>query len=84
MRPGEIIPGKGPAPVTAASRRGTIRVRNTGRFPAYIGSHFPLTQASSALELERAGLEGARLALPAGASARIEPGEHVELEIVWT
>jgi urease subunit gamma/beta len=82
MRPGEIIPGEGPVPA-ATGRRGALRIRNTGRLPAYLGSHFPLVRASAALEFPRDGLEGARLDLPAGASARIEPGEEVELQIVW-
>jgi urease beta subunit len=84
MRPGEIVPGEGPAPAPLVSRRRTIRVRNNGRFPAYVGSHFPLVLASAALEFPRAGLEGARLDLPAGATARIDPGESVELTVVWT
>jgi urease beta subunit len=84
MRPGEVIPGEGPVPAAAARRRATIEIRNTGRFPAYIGSHFPLLFASAALEFPREGLEGARLDLPAGATARIAPGGTVELPILWT
>ena len=84
MRPGEIVPGEGPAPAHLVSRRTTIRVRNNGRFPAYVGSHFPLAWASRLLEFPRDGLEGARPLLPAGASVRIEPGEEVELEVVWS
>ena len=84
MRPGEIIPGEGPVPAAPVRRRATIRVRNRGRLPAYLGSHFPLVLASAALDFPRDGLDGARLDLPAGAMARIEPGEEVELEVVWT
>lgn len=84
MRPGEIIPGEGPVPAAAARRRATIRIKNTGRFPAYVGSHFPLVLASAALEFPREGLDGARLDLPAGATARIDAGGEVELSIVWT
>lgn len=83
MKPGELIPGDGPTPRAVFSRRATIRVRNTGRFPAFVGSHFPIAQASAALEFSRDGLAGARLTLPAGASARIDPGEEVELEVGW-
>ena len=83
MRPGEVVPGDGPVPRAEPSRRGTVRIRNTGRFPAFVGSHFPLVRASAALAFDRGGLEGARLALPAGASARIDPGEERELEVVW-
>jgi urease beta subunit len=51
MKPGELIPGDGPIPSAPATRRATARVRNTGRFPAYLGSHFPLARVSTALEL---------------------------------
>ena len=84
MRPGEIIPGEGPVPAAPARRRATVRVRNRGRLPAYVGSHFPFVLASAALDFPREGLEGARLDLPAGATARIEAGEEVELEVIWT
>jgi urease subunit beta len=84
MRPGEIIPGEGPVPAAVVRRRATVQIRNTGRFPAYVGSHFPLALASAALEFAREGLDGARLDLPAGATARIDAGGQVELPIVWT
>ena len=84
MRPGEILPGEGAVPAAPVRQRATIRIRNTGRFPAYVGSHFPLVLASSALDFPREGLEGARLDLPAGATARIDPGGEVELSVVWT
>ena len=84
MRPGEVIPGEGPTPAAAVGRRAKLRVRNTGRFPAYLSSHFPLVWASAALEFRREGLEGARLDLPAGASVRIPPGEEREVDVVWT
>jgi urease beta subunit len=84
VRPGELIPGEGPVPAASAKRRATVRVRNTGRFPAFLGSHFPVARASTALEFPRDGLEGARPALPAGATVRIDPGAEIELEVLWT
>jgi urease subunit beta len=86
VRPGEILPGDEPVPRAPAGRRGTVRIRNRGQFPAYIGSHFPLERASDALDLDpaRANLAGARLDLPAGESARIGAGEEVELPALWT
>jgi urease beta subunit len=84
MRPGELIPDEGPVPAAPAERRATLRIRNTGRFPAFLGSHFSLVRASAALEFPRDGLEGARPALPAGATVRIDPGAEVELEVLWT
>jgi urease beta subunit len=84
MRPGEIFPGEGPTPLASVSRRARLTVRNTGRFPAYLSSHFPLPWASAALEFPREGLEGARLDLPAGSSVRIPPGADVEVDVVWS
>jgi urease subunit beta len=83
VRPGELIPGDGPVPASGVGRRATVRVRNTGRFPAYVGSHFPLARASSALELDRNAVAGARADLPAGATVRVDPGAEVELPVVW-
>jgi urease beta subunit len=40
-------------------------------------------RASAALEFPRDGLDGARPALPAGATVRIDPGAEAELEILW-
>jgi urease beta subunit len=82
--PGEILPGEGPVPCAEPARRGTLVVRNTGRFPAYLSSHFPLVWASAALEFPRDGLEGARLDLPAGASVRIAPGDELEVAVRWS
>jgi urease subunit gamma/beta len=73
----------GPAPSAPVGRRATVSVRNTGRLPAYLSSHFPLEWASPTLELPRDEVAGGRLDLPAGASVRIPPGERVELEVVW-
>ena len=84
MRPGEVLPGDGPAPAATIGRRGRVTVRNTGRFPAYLSSHFPLVWASAALEFPREGLEGARLDLPAGAAVRIPPGEAIDVDVIWS
>jgi urease beta subunit len=82
-RPGETIVGSGPAPAAQPTRTATITIINRGRFDAYLTSHFPIARASAALEFPRAGLEGARLHLPAGASARIPVGEPVSVELMW-
>ena len=79
MRPGEILPGAGPVPQPAIERRQPVRIRNSGRHVAYLGSHFPLVDASAALSFDRMGLEGAPLDLPSGAPARIDPNTEVEL-----
>jgi urease subunit alpha len=83
VKPGELLAGDGPVPAGRGGRRDTVRVRNDGRFDAYLGSHAPLTEASGALHFSREGLEGARPALPAGATVRIPAGEEVDVEVVW-
>jgi urease beta subunit len=79
-----VIPGEGPAPTAPGRRYATVTIANRGRFPAFLGSHFPLSEVSSDLELPRQELLGARLALPAGATLRIAPGEEVEAEVLWS
>ena len=83
MRPGELVPGVGPPPQATPSRRASVKVHNSGRLPAYLGSHFDLSRASAALEFDRASIDGARLDLPAGATARIAAGDTVEIDVVW-
>jgi urease beta subunit len=84
MRPGEVIPADGPPLVAEHPRTASIAVHNSGRFPAYLTSHFPLVGASRALEFDRSGLEGARPRLVAGSSVRIGPGDTVAIEITWS
>jgi urease beta subunit len=84
MRPGEVIPGEGSVPRASGRRYATVKIANRGRFPVFLGSHFPLAEASHDLELPRRELHGARLALPAGATLRIAAGEEVEAQILWS
>ena len=83
MRPGELVVAEAPAPKASAVRRARVSVRNTGRFPAYLGSHFDLTRASGSLELDRPALEGTRPDIPAGSTVRVAAGETVELAVIW-
>lgn len=84
VRPGEIIPGPGPVPTPRPGRHRTVLITNRGRFDAYLTSHFPVRQASEALEFARDGLGCARPRLPAGASVCIPAGETVAVELTWT
>lgn len=83
MRPGEILLADRPAPAADHPRTDTVEVRNEGRFPAYLTSHFRLERASGALRLDRERVAGARPLLPAGASVRIAPGETIEVTVTW-
>ena len=83
MRPGEIVAGSGPVPVASPSRRERLPVRNTGRFAAYLGSHFDLARASTALQFDRGAATGARIDQPSGATIRIAAEETIELDVIW-
>lgn len=83
MRPGEILVADALAPEAPHERTATVAVTNTGRFDAYLTSHFPVARASAALRFDRAGLEGARPRVPSGASVRIPAGETVDVEVTW-
>jgi urease subunit beta len=84
MRPGEVLPGEGPVPQAIVTRSTTVRIRNQGRFPASLSSHFPLEWASREFVFPRDECRGGRLHLPAGASVRIEAGAEIEVDVVWT
>ena len=77
-RTGEIIAADGTLETQHAGRRRvTLRV-NTGDRPVQVGSHYHFFEANAALEFDRAAAFGMRLDVPAGASARFEPGRRQE------
>ncbi len=84
MKPGEVLPADAPAPAAARGRVATVTVTNSGRFDAYLTSHFQVVRASAALRFDRGGLEGARPLVPSGASVRIPAGETVDVELTWS
>ncbi len=81
-RAGEIITPEGTVDLNAGRRRATVRVTNTGDRPVQVGSHYHFFEANAALEFDRAAAFGMRLDVPAGASARFEPGEAKEVTLV--
>jgi urease subunit gamma/beta len=81
-RPGEIIAPEGTVELNAGRRRATLKVTNTGDRPVQVGSHYHFFEANAALEFDRAAAFGLRLDVPAGASARFEPGEAKEVTLV--
>jgi urease subunit beta len=84
VRPGEIIPADEPAPAGRHPHTATVAVTNSGRFDAYLTSHFAIAGASAALRFDPRGLDGARPLLPAGASVVIPAGETVDVEVTWS
>ncbi len=76
MIPGETrgADGGGNAPAPAADVV-DIDVHNTGDRPVQVGSHYHFFEANRALRFDRDAAYGRRLAIPAGAAVRFEPGE---------
>jgi urease subunit gamma/beta len=80
--PGEIIAADGTVELNAGRRRVSLRVTNTGDRPVQVGSHYHFFEANAALAFDRAAAFGMRLDVPAGASARFEPGDAKEVTLV--
>ncbi|WP_329576502.1 urease subunit gamma [Kitasatospora sp. NBC_01250] len=59
-----------------------LTVRNTAGVPVSVTSHFHFFEANPRLDFDRAAAYGMRLATPAGASTRFDPGATVEVALV--
>ncbi|MGI8909277.1 MAG: urease subunit beta [Rubrobacteraceae bacterium] len=82
MIPGELLPADGDVDLNAGSETATLSVANTGDRPIQVGSHFHFFETNKALEFDREAAYGMRLDIPAGTSARFEPGDVREVELV--
>ena len=80
-RAGEILTGEGDITLNAAGAKAALTVLNTGDRPVHVASHFHFFEANRELEFDRDAAFGMRLDLPAGASARFDPGEHREVAL---
>jgi urease subunit beta len=80
--PGEVIVGD--EPVALFDGRAIVRVEvvNTGDRPIQVGSHYHFAEVNPALQFDRAAARGCRLAIPAGTSARFEPGIERPVDLV--
>jgi urease subunit beta len=80
---GWIVPGEillAPAPVRLPyEETARIVVVNTGDRPIQVGSHYHFAEANRGLRFDRRAAWGCRLAIPAGTSARFEPGLEQEV-----
>jgi urease subunit beta len=72
--PGEVIPGDRPVELFAGRPVVELTVLNTGDRAVQVGSHYHFAETNPALAFDRAAAHGHRLAIPAGTSARFEPG----------
>ena len=82
MIPGELVTAEGELELNAGRETRVIRVMNTGDRPIQVGSHFHFAAVNSALSFNRAGAVGFRLDMPAGTSARFEPGAERDVALV--
>jgi urease subunit gamma/beta len=80
--PGSVRLAPGDVELVPGRERRTLLVRNTGRRPVRISSHYPFWLANPSLEFDREAARGFRLDLPAGDSLRWAPGEEREVELV--
>ncbi|MFN8502371.1 urease subunit beta [Kouleothrix sp.] len=71
-----------PVEINAGRRTTTVSVSNTGDRPIQVGSHFHFFEVNRALKFDRAAALGMRLNIAAGLSARFEPGDTREVELV--
>ncbi|MFD3663359.1 urease subunit gamma [Streptomyces sp. NPDC058659] len=77
--PGALLPGpEHPEPAPEV----TLLVRNTATVPVSVTSHFHFFEANPRLAFDRAASYGMRLAIPAGASFRFDPGGEAEVGLV--
>lgn len=80
--PGAVRFAPGEVDLVPERERRRLSVRNGGRRPVRVSSHFPFWQVNPSLELDREAARGFRLDLPAGDSIRWAPGEELEVEVV--
>jgi len=81
VRPGEILYGEGEIALNQAGAKATLRVLNTGDRPIHVASHLHFFESNAALDFDREAAFGMRLDLPAGASARFDPGDAREVAL---
>ena len=79
--PGGVRLAPGDVELLPERERRTVTVRNAGRRPVRISSHFPFWLANPSLEFDRDSARGFRLDLPAGDSLRWAPGEEREVDV---
>lgn len=74
MIPGQVIAADGDIELNVGRETATVRVENVGDRPIQVGSHFHFAATNPQLSFDRAAAWGMRLDIPAGTSARFEPG----------
>jgi urease beta subunit len=82
MEPGEYFLGDGEIEINAGRRTIKLKVSNTGDRAVQVGSHYHFFEVNRALDFDRAAAMGMHLNIIAGTTARFEPGDTREVELV--
>lgn len=82
MIPGELRCGTGEIELNAGRATVVVDVVNEGDRPIQVGSHFHFADVNDALAFDRTAATGYRLDIPAGTSARFEPGASRTITLV--
>lgn len=82
MIPGEYIFDGDDIELNPGRKTVTVTVNNTGDRPIQIGSHYHFFEVNAALVLDRVKAYGMRLDLPSGTSARFEPGDVRDVQLI--
>ncbi len=82
IQPGEIMPMDGEIELFKGRETKDVLVKNVGDRPIQVASHCHFFECNRMLKFDREQAFGFRLAIPAGASARFEPGEEKKVSLV--
>lgn len=82
MTPGEYLLEEPEIELNAGREVCTIQVVNRGDRPIQVGSHYHFHEVNPALHFDRQAARGRRLAIPAGAAVRFEPGDQKTVRLV--
>jgi urease subunit beta len=80
--PGELRCAPGEIELNAGRATVVVEVVNEGDRPIQVGSHYHFADVNDALRFDRAAATGHHLDIPAGTSARFEPGASRSVTLV--
>jgi urease subunit gamma/beta len=81
-RPGELIITDEPIIINEGRETVELAVTNVGDRPVQVGAHYHFAEVNGALEFDREQAVGFHLDIPAGTSARFEPGDARTVRLV--
>lgn len=82
VKPGELVIHDEPIMINEGRDTVEVDVTNVGDRPVQVGSHYHFAEVNDALEFERERTVGFHLDIPAGTSARFEPGDARTVRLV--